>query len=88
MKDGEQLGDKRKRREGDEEGQDEKDRDEKLKKGCVVLPYLKGVTERLQRACQKHNIQLFAKPGTHQKSGYIPKESSRPEQKMWGSIPM
>ena len=64
LKDGEQLGKRQKRREGDEEGQDEKDRHEKFKKGCVVLPYMKGVTERLQEAYQKHNIRLFAKPGT------------------------
>ena len=60
---GEQLGKRQKRREEDEEGQDVKDRQEKPKNASVVLLYLKGVIERLQRAYQKHNIQLFCKAG-------------------------
>ena len=42
-------------------GQDGKDRQEKSKNVYAVLPYMKGVTERLERAYKKHDIQLFAK---------------------------
>ena len=32
-------------------------------KAFVVLPYMKGVTERLKRAYKQNNIQLFCKAG-------------------------
>ena len=36
---------------------------EKKHKLFVVLPYMKGMTERLQRAYKKHNISLYSKAG-------------------------
>ena len=60
MKEGEQLG---KRREEEVDGQDGKNRLEKPKQAFVVLPYMKGVTERLQRAYEKDNSQLVCKAG-------------------------
>ena len=59
LNEGEQLDNRQKRREEEEEGQDEKCRHEKHKKAFVVLPYMKKVMERLQRAYQEHNIQLL-----------------------------
>ena len=42
----------------------EKDRQaEKPMKAYVVLPYIKGIMERLQRAYNKHDIQIFFKTG-------------------------
>ena len=35
---------------------------EKQIKGMVVLPYVKGVTERIQRTMRKHNIETPVKP--------------------------
>ena len=32
-------------------------------KQCAVLPYMKGITDRLQRAFKKHDILLYAKTG-------------------------
>ena len=47
------------------DGHGDKDRQEKLKKAYVVLPYMKGVMQRLQRAYKKHDISsYFAKLGT------------------------
>ena len=40
-----------------------KDRQEQPKKAFVVLPYMKGVTKRLQRAYKQHNFQLIYKAG-------------------------
>ena len=45
------------------QGQDGDHRLEEPKKAFVVLPYMKGVTERLQRAYKEHNIQLFCNSG-------------------------
>ena len=59
LKEGEELGKRQKRREEEMKGQGVKDREEDPKKAFVVLLYMKGVTERLQRACKQHNIQLF-----------------------------
>ena len=41
--------------------QDGEHRLEEPKKAFVVLPYIKGDTERLQRAYKQHNIQLLNK---------------------------
>ena len=58
---GEQLGKRQKRREEEVKGHGDKERLEKLKKTCVVQPYMKGVTGSLQRAYKKHDIHLFCK---------------------------
>ena len=63
LKEGEQLGKREKRREEEMQGQDGENRLDELKNAFVVLPYMKGVTERLRRAYKQHNIQLFCKGG-------------------------
>ena len=40
-----------------------KDRQEEPMQAFVVLPYMKGVTVRLQRAYKQHSIQFFCKAG-------------------------
>ena len=37
--------------------------DEKKPKGYVVLPYIQGETERLQKSFKKRNINLFDRAG-------------------------
>ena len=39
-----------------------KDKSEKKNKGMVVLPYVQGVTERIQRSMKKHGVEAPAKP--------------------------
>ena len=63
LKEGEQLGKKQKRREEEMKGQGGKEGQGEPKKAFVVLSYVKGVMERLQRAYKQHNIQLFCKAG-------------------------
>ena len=58
---GEQLGTRQKWREEERKRQCVKDRQEGTKKAFVVLLYMKGVMERLQRAYEQHNIPLFCK---------------------------
>ena len=52
----------RKRR-GKQEKKKEKDRSERTK-GLVVLPYVRGMSERIARTLNKHNIQSAMKPAT------------------------
>ena len=56
LKEGEQHGKRKKRREEELQGQDRENRLEEHKKAFVALPYMKGVTERLHRAYKQHNI--------------------------------
>ena len=35
--------------------------EDRKSKQCAVLPYIKGITERLQRALRKHNIAWYAR---------------------------
>ena len=63
LKEEEQMGKKRQeRREEETEGQGVQERqEEKLKKAYVVLSYMNRVIERLQKAYNKYDIQLFCK---------------------------
>ena len=61
LKEGDQLGKRQKRREEEVNRHGGKDRQEKSRKVYAVLMYINGVTERLQRAYKKHDIQLFWK---------------------------
>ena len=64
LKEGEQLGKRQKRREEEVDTHGDKDiHEKKPKTAYVVLPYTKGVTERLQRTCKKHDIQLLCNAG-------------------------
>ena len=63
LKEGEQLGKREMRKEEDMQGQDGENRLEEPKNAFVVLPYMKGVTDRLHRAYKQHNIKLFCKAG-------------------------
>ena len=56
LNEGKQLGKRQKMREDEMQGQGGENRQEEAKKAFVVLPYMKGVTERLQRAYQQYNI--------------------------------
>ena len=51
---------KGKRQQNKESGGKELDQ-EKKQKSFAVLPYMKGITERLQRAYKKHTISLYSK---------------------------
>ena len=56
-------------------------------KAFVVLPYMKGVTERLQKAYKQHNIQLFCKAGYAIRNAVVhPKDPLDLEEKMWCGI--
>ena len=62
--------------------QDVKDRQEEPKKAFVVLPYMKWVMERFQRAYKQHNIQLFCKVRyTIRNAVVCPKDPHDPEEK-------
>ncbi len=74
LNEGEQLGKKVKSKKKDQE-QREKDN------GFAVLPYVKGVSERLQRCFKKHNISLYHKAGqTLRQSLVHPKDKMKPEE--------
>ncbi|KAI8477848.1 Cartilage matrix protein [Branchiostoma belcheri] len=48
----------------------------------AVLPYIKGVTERLKRAYAKHNVSLFSKPGYTLRNALVsPKDPLLPSEK-------
>ena len=49
LKEGEQVGKREKRSEEEMQERDGENRQEEPKEAFVVLPYMKGVTERLQR---------------------------------------
>ena len=68
------------RRKGlDVKGKDQDD--EKKPKGYVVLPYIKGVSERLQRSFKKRNINLYHKAGqTLRQSLVHPKDTMQPHE--------
>ena len=86
LKEGEQLG-KRKKREEEMQRQDGKNRLEEPKQAFVVLPYMKGVTERLQRAYkQQHNIQLFCKARYTIRNAVVHPKDSGLGGKMWCDI--
>ena len=63
LKEGEQIGRRRKRREEEMKGQGWKEWQREPKKAFMVLQCMKGVMERVQRAYKQHNIQLFFKAG-------------------------
>ena len=52
----------------------------------AVLPYMKGVTERLKRVYAKHNVSLFSKPGYTLRNALVrPKDPLLPSEK-WGVV--
>ena len=60
LKEGDQLWKRQKRRKEEVGRHGDKDRqEENPKKAYIMLPYMNGVMERLQRAYKKHDIQLF-----------------------------
>ena len=76
LKEGEQLGQKKVRNNSDAGSSKPKP------KGFVVLPYMKGVTERLKRTYGKHDIKLFSKPGYTLRNALVrPKDLLRMEEK-------
>ena len=64
LKEGEQLGKRKKRRKEDMQEQDGDIRLEEPNKASVVLLYMKGVTEMLKRAFNNTKSSCSAKPGT------------------------
>ena len=86
LKEGEQLGKRKKRREEDMQEQDGEIRLEEPKKAFEVLPYMKGVTARLQRAYKQHNIQLICKARYTWKCSCTPEGPFGPGGKMWCGI--
>jgi len=50
-----------KKKDQNKEGNDQEN--ETRPKGIAVLPYMKGVSERLQRAYRKHGISMYSKAG-------------------------
>ena len=58
LKKGEDLGKKEKKQ---NDKKDEVTKDKPV--GFAVLPYIQGVTERLQRVYKKHNLSLYSKAG-------------------------
>ena len=64
------------------QGRGGEDRVGELPKAFMLLPYMKGVTERLQRAYQQHNIRLFCKARyTIQNAVVCLKDPLGPEEK-------
>ena len=70
-------------RQEDVEGHADKDRqEERPTTAYVVLPYMKWVMERLQRAYKKHDVQLFYTAGYTIRNGVVcPKDYLNPEEK-------
>ena len=76
-------------RKGKREGQrnrkkeTKKRKDKKVEnKGMVVLPYVRGVTERIQRVMQKHHISTPVRPHTKLRQMLVhPKDQIPPEKK-------
>lgn len=52
----------KKRKERQDNAQQELDNTKKAKT-CVVIPYTRGMSERLSRVYKKHGISMFSKPG-------------------------
>ncbi len=68
---------KRKRKENEEGSQQE----EKKPKGFVVIPYTKGVSERLKRVYGKHGINMYSKAGTTLRNCLVrPKDPLEPQE--------
>ena len=75
LKEGEHQGEKKKTRDKGE------DQERKKPKGYVVLPYIKGVSERLRRTFQKQNINLYHKAGTTLRQMLVhPKDKLKPSE--------
>mgnify|MGYP001824971233 CR=1 FL=1 len=62
LKEGESRS-KRQQRSDETNNEVGKDQDRDKPKGYAVVPYVKGVTERLQRVFKKHGISLYPKAG-------------------------
>ena len=77
MKEGEQRGKRKLRKEDESQTQHGSDQGVGLSsRQFVVLPYMKGVTEHLQRVFKKHDIKLNAKAGyTVRNTVVSPKDS-------------
>ena len=50
--------------------------------GMVILPYVRGVTERIQRAMRKHRINTPVKPCENAPDFSTPKRQNHPGEKM------
>ena len=57
-----------------------KDCDKNKSKGMVVIPYVQGVSERLQRVFNKHNIQTAMKPTNTLKNILVHPKDKRDDQ--------
>ena len=62
MKEGELRGKRQLRKEQEKQKVSDQVEDRKSRQ-YAVLPYMKGITERLQRDFRKHNIALYAMAG-------------------------
>ena len=60
------------------------DTEKKNKNTYAVLPYIKGISERMERSFKKHNIKLYHKAGETLRQKLLhPKDKLCDEEKMW-----
>ena len=78
LKEGEVKGKRQARKDKTREGEGQ-DRDRP--KAYAVIPYVRGVTERLQRVFKKHNISLYPKAGFTIRNAVVrPKDPLDPQE--------
>lgn len=76
LNEGEQLGKKAKK-----DKKKEMEKEKEKPRGYVVLPYIKGVSERLQRCFQKRQINLYHKAGQTLRQVLVhPKDKMKPSE--------
>ena len=86
LKEGELLDKKQVRKEEEKRQHPEQEGEKRQPKAQAVLPYMKGLTERLQRAYRKHNVNLYSKAGFIVRSVVISRKDPLDTEEQCGVI--